>query len=110
MSDGTISGDIISKFAAWVMNFLAGGTTIDQQIVSNGDSILYSVLKSTNRIVPSFTVLNSGAYSITWGVGGNANHTLLSGASFTKRWCTPAHLQMVVKDGGSGKGMTVDVF
>jgi hypothetical protein len=108
---GGISGDVVDKLATWICNmFLAGGPAIDAQYgpTAGTAGYKYPILRDVNRIVPAFTVWNSGSNSIKVGPAGTPMHTLTAGVAMTYRWKNPARMNLVFDD--LGNSATVDIF
>lgn len=104
MGDG-IAVDIFHLF----ITLLSSDLGVQEHQVTNGIAgAPFKLLSAVNRVIPAFTIVNSGTTTVNIGFKGTASFPLPAGASITLRWKNPQKLNIVVDD--LGTKATIDII
>ena len=101
-----IAEDIFNFF----YHFVNPNNGIQAHLITNGSAGQYlQLLKSHDKVIPAFTVVNSaGGTALLGTMGAKPTFPLAVGASMTFRWKNPAKLGLVVDD--QGTSVTLDII
>ena len=112
-----IATDIMDGIRA----LLCGGEGIHRSQSIPGDGLAHSIIQDADRIVPSFTVVNTGSNMVYLGYKGVSDATFplfpaspsstppVSGGAFTFVWTNP-HTNGLIAMCKSGSPSTIDIM
>jgi hypothetical protein len=98
MSDQGIAYDIYT----WLLTLYNHGAGIQRSGTTDGTGIARPLLQEIRRLVPVFTILNTGTGTLYLGYRSTQGCTfpLAPGAFFSFEWTNPGENGLVVRDNG----------
>lgn len=95
----SVEGGISYDLYLWLLELYNHGGPI-QRSGTTGGSVPAPLLQEIKRIVPAFTILNTGGGTLYLGYGSTCNFPLAPGAFFTFEMTNPGANRLTIRDNG----------